>query len=49
MRRAFGRGEIAAGADVLPGAEVTPSMGAYRTLLQGPPFDRDFIVPMIDG
>lgn len=49
MRRAVARGEIATDADIATVAQVTPSMGAYRSLVQRLPFDRDFLVSMVDG
>lgn len=49
MRRARERGEIAPDADIETVAQVTPSMGAYRSLVQRRPFDRAFLVTMIDG
>lgn len=49
MRRALDRGEIPRDADIETVAQVTPSMGAYRSLVQRRPFDRDFLVAMIDG
>ncbi|MCJ2109902.1 TetR/AcrR family transcriptional regulator [Methylobacterium sp. E-025] len=49
MRRALDRGEIPRDADVEMVAQVMPSMGAYRALVRRRPFDRAFLVTMIDG
>lgn len=49
MRRAVARGEISADADIATVAQVTPSMGAYRSLVQRLPFDREFLISMVDG
>jgi AcrR family transcriptional regulator len=49
MRRARDRGEIPGDADIETVAQITPSMGAYRTLIRRQPFDRAFLVTMVDG
>lgn len=49
MRRALDRGEIPRDADIETVAQVMPSMGAYRALVRRRPFDRAFLVTMIDG
>lgn len=46
--RAVARGETRAGVDILAMAEVIPSMGGYRALIQRRPFDRDFLVSLLD-
>ena len=47
--RAIERGEVVATADIETVAQVIPSMAAYRALIQRKPFDRDFLIAMIDG
>jgi AcrR family transcriptional regulator len=47
--RAIERGEVVATADTETVAQVIPSMAAYRALIQRKPFDRDFLIAMIDG
>ncbi|MGI5122006.1 TetR/AcrR family transcriptional regulator [Marinactinospora thermotolerans] len=49
MRRAADRGEIPATADIDTLSQVIPSLAAYRALVQRKPFDRDFLVSMVDG
>ncbi|MFF4373652.1 TetR/AcrR family transcriptional regulator [Nocardiopsis dassonvillei] len=49
MRRAVERGEAAATADVDTLSQVVASMAAYRALVQRRPFDRDFLVSLVDG
>lgn len=49
MQRALGRGEIPPGKDIETIARMLPMMGAYRSLIQRLPFDRDFLVRMIDA
>ena len=49
MHRAVDRGEIPASADIETVSQVIPSMAAYRALIQRKPFDRDFLVSLIDG
>jgi len=49
MRRALERGEISASADIDTLSQVLPSMSAYRGLVQRKPFDRAFLVSMVDG
>lgn len=49
MQRAADRGEISASADIETVSQVIPSMAAYRALIQRKPFDRDFLVSLIDG
>jgi AcrR family transcriptional regulator len=47
--RAIERGEVAATAHIETVAQVIPSMAAYRALIQRKPFDRAFLIAMIDG
>jgi AcrR family transcriptional regulator len=47
--RAIERGEVVATADIETVAQVIPSMAAYRALIQRKPFDREFLIAMIDG
>lgn len=49
MRRAVERGEASAAADVDTLSQVVASMAAYRALVQRRPFDRDFLVSLVDG
>ncbi|MEE2037023.1 TetR/AcrR family transcriptional regulator [Nocardiopsis sp. CT-R113] len=49
MRRAVDRGEVPATADIDTLSQVVPSMAAFRALVQRAPFDRDFLVSMVDG
>lgn len=49
IARAVGRGEVAATADIAALSQVIPAMAAYRALVQRKPFDREFLVAMIDG
>lgn len=49
MQRAVDRGEIPASADVKTVCLILPTMAAYRALVQGKPFDRDFLVSNVDG
>jgi AcrR family transcriptional regulator len=49
MQRAIQRGEIRPDADVETIAQIGPSMAAYRTLAQGKPVDREFLISIIDG
>jgi AcrR family transcriptional regulator len=48
LRRAMARGEIAADAAIETMATIIPSLGAYRSLIERKPFDRDFLIEMID-
>lgn len=48
MQRASGRGEVLAGKNIEMVAQILPMMGAYRSLIQRRPFDREFLVGMID-
>lgn len=49
LTRALSRGEIDAAADIETLAQIIPSIAAYRALIQRRPFDRDFLVSIIDG
>ncbi|MEU0239556.1 TetR/AcrR family transcriptional regulator [Nocardiopsis sp. NPDC006198] len=49
MRRAVDRGEIPPTADIEALSQLIPSMAAFRALVRGKPFDRDFLVSMVDG
>ena len=48
LRRAMARGEIAADTPVETMATIIPSLGAYRALIERKPFDRAFLLAMID-
>lgn len=48
LRSAMTRGEIAADTPVETIATIIPSLGAYRSLIERKPFDRAFLVEMID-
>jgi AcrR family transcriptional regulator len=49
MRRAVERGEISADCDIETLSLVSPSMAAYRVLIQQLPVDRSFLISLIDG
>lgn len=49
MQRAVERGEISADADIETACQVIPSMAAYRALIQRKPFEKEFLVSLIDG
>jgi hypothetical protein len=49
LRRAIERGEIAPDTDVETIARIVPAMVAYRTLVQGAPVEREFVLGIIDG
>ncbi|UPZ26937.1 TetR/AcrR family transcriptional regulator [Streptomyces sp. LRE541] len=49
LGRAVSRGEIDASADVETLSQIIPSIAAYRALIQRKPFDRDFLISIIDG
>lgn len=49
MQRAIDRGEIPATADIDTLSQVIPSIAAYRALIQRKPFDRNFLVTMVDS
>jgi AcrR family transcriptional regulator len=49
FERAIERGEIAADCDIDTLSMVSPSMTAYRTLIQKKPVDRAFLISLIDG
>ncbi|MBJ6122992.1 TetR-like C-terminal domain-containing protein [Sphingomonas mollis] len=47
--RAVARHEVTSGADVAVAAQVIPAMGGYRSLIQRRPFDRRFLVDLLDN
>jgi AcrR family transcriptional regulator len=49
MQRAVDRGEVAATADIETLCRVLPVLAAYRALVQQKPFDRDFLVLVVDA
>jgi AcrR family transcriptional regulator len=49
MQRAIDRGEISPQCDIDTLCLVTPSMAAYRTLIERKPVDRDFLISLVDG
>ncbi|HEU4324018.1 MAG TPA: TetR/AcrR family transcriptional regulator [Roseiflexaceae bacterium] len=49
MRRAVERGEISGQADIETACRIIPSMAAYRALVQRRPFEKEFLVGLIDG
>lgn len=49
LERALDRGEISADCDIDTLAMISPSMVAYRTLVQKKAVDREFLVSIIDG
>ena len=49
IERACVRGEVTANAHLDTVAQIIPSLAAYRALIQRRPFDRAFLVEIIDG
>jgi AcrR family transcriptional regulator len=49
MQRAAARGEISETADIETVSRIIPSMAAYRALIQRKPFEKEFLVTLIDG
>ena len=49
MQRAVDRGEISTLADIATASQIIPSMAAYRALIQRRPFEKEFLVTLIDG
>lgn len=49
MQRAVDRGEISTLADIETASQIIPSMAAYRALIQRRPFEKEFLVTLIDG
>jgi AcrR family transcriptional regulator len=49
MKRARVRGEIPASADIPTLSQIVPSMAAYRALILRKPFNKTFLISMIDG
>ncbi|PYE29797.1 TetR family transcriptional regulator [Rhizobium sp. PP-F2F-G38] len=47
--RAVARHEVTSGADIAVAAQVIPAMGGYRSLIQRRPFDRPFLVDLLDN
>jgi AcrR family transcriptional regulator len=49
IERAIERGEVRADVDVDTISHISPSMVAFRTLVQRKPVDREFLLSLIDG
>lgn len=49
MQRAIDRGEISKSADIETASQIIPSMAAYRAIIQRRPFEKEFLVTLIDG
>lgn len=49
MERAAARGEIAQTADIETLSQLIPSLAAYRALIQRKPFEKQFLITLIDG
>jgi AcrR family transcriptional regulator len=49
FQRAIDRGEMVANPHLDTLAQMLPSMGAYRALIQRRAFDRNFLIEMLDG
>lgn len=49
MQRAIDRGEISALADIETAAQIIPSMAAYRSMIQRKPFEKEFLITLIDS
>ncbi|GAA2753474.1 TetR/AcrR family transcriptional regulator [Amnibacterium kyonggiense] len=49
IERAIARGEVSPRVDVDTVAHISPSMVAYRTLVQRKPVDREYLISLIDG
>lgn len=49
LQRAKDRGEVAPDVDIEAIALISPSMVAYRNLMQRKPIDREFLVGIVDG
>jgi AcrR family transcriptional regulator len=49
MQRAFNRGEISKLADIETASQIIPSMAAYRALILRRPFEKEFLITLIDG
>lgn len=49
MQRAIERGEISEFADIKTASQIIPSMAAYRALIQRKPFEKEFLINLIDG
>ena len=49
FQRAIDRGEISAECDIETLSLVSPSMAAYRVLVERKPVDREFLMALVDG
>lgn len=49
IQRAIDRGEVSADVDIDTVAHISPSMVAYRTIVQRTPVDREYLIGLIDG
>ncbi|PRY67205.1 TetR family transcriptional regulator [Glaciihabitans tibetensis] len=49
MQRAIDRGEISPDCDIATLSIVSPSIAAYRVLIERKPVDRKFLIALIDG
>ena len=49
MLRALERGSVSRSADIDTLSRVIPTMAAHRALIQRKPFDREFLVSLVDG
>jgi hypothetical protein len=49
IERAIERGEVSPDVEIDTIAHISPSMTAYRTLVQRKPVDRAFLIGLIDG
>lgn len=49
MERARSRGEVSADADIETISRIAPTMAAFRSLVLRKPFDKEFLLSMVDG
>lgn len=49
MERARARGEVSADADIETISRIAPTMAAFRSLVLRKPFDKTFLLSMVDG
>lgn len=49
IRRAQERGEISEAADIETVAQLIPALAAYRSLIQRKPFEKEFLLTLIDS
>ncbi len=49
MKRAMERGTVRASADIETLSQVIPSMAAFRAIVLRKPFDKNFLVSLVDG